>query len=75
MHSYEVEIKSLLGSKERADQVRGALKKADSACVLVSRNKQLNHYFEPSTRLGSGGRDLAKLAAVAAPKFPPEISG
>ncbi|MDP3965703.1 MAG: CYTH domain-containing protein [bacterium] len=45
MHSYEVEIKSLLGSKERADEVRAAMKKADTACALTSRNKQLNHYF------------------------------
>ena len=45
MHSYEVEIKSLLGSKERADQVRSAMQKADPASTLTSRNKQLNHYF------------------------------
>ena len=75
MHSYEVEIKSLLGSKERADEVREAMKRADPTCVLTSRNKQLNHYFEPSTGLGSGGGDLAKFAGIVAPKFPPEISG
>jgi adenylate cyclase class IV len=46
MHSFEVEIKSLLGSKERAEDVRTAMKKADPACALTSRNKQLNHYFE-----------------------------
>jgi len=83
MHSYEVEIKSLLGSKERADEVRAAMQKADSTCVLTSRNKQLNHYFEPSIsfdsaqdkRRGLKGGDLAKLAGIVAPKFPPEISG
>ncbi|MDO8552768.1 MAG: CYTH domain-containing protein [bacterium] len=67
MHSYEVEVKSLLGDKERADQVREALKKANSGCTLTSRNKQLNHYFE------SG--DLEKLVEITAPKFPAEISG
>ena len=67
MHSYEVEIKSLLGSKERADEVRAAMQKADPTCVLTSRNKQLNHYFADG--------NLAKLVEIIAPKFPPEISG
>ncbi|MDO8561769.1 MAG: CYTH domain-containing protein [bacterium] len=67
MHSYEVEIKSLLGSKERADEVRAAMQRADIACVLTSRNKQLNHYFE--------GGSLAKIVEILAPKFPTEISG
>ncbi len=48
-HTYEVEIKSLLGTPERADQLRAALKKADPAAALTSRNKQLNHYFEGAT--------------------------
>ncbi|MDO8522260.1 MAG: CYTH domain-containing protein [bacterium] len=67
MHSYEVEIKSLLGSKERADQVRDAMQKADATCALTSRNKQLNHYFT--------GGNLANLVEIVAPKFPAEISG
>lgn len=46
MQSYEVEVKSLLGSPERADEIRRAMKRADSTCALTSRNKQLNHYFE-----------------------------
>ncbi|OGG60536.1 hypothetical protein A3C86_01645 [Candidatus Kaiserbacteria bacterium RIFCSPHIGHO2_02_FULL_49_16] len=45
MHSYEVEVKTLLGSKERAEEVRGAMRKADASCTFVSKNKQLNHYF------------------------------
>jgi adenylate cyclase class IV len=49
MQSYEVEIKSLLGSPERAEEVRAAMQKADPNCKLESRNKQLNHYFEGST--------------------------
>ena len=59
MQSYEVEIKSLLGSVERADAVRKALISLDPSCKLESRNKQLNHYFEGST--------LAELAKVIAP--------
>lgn len=61
MHSYEVEIKSLLGSKERAEQVRAAMQKADPACVLTSRNKQLNHYFD-------GGR-LESLEQTVSPNI------
>ncbi len=67
MQSYEVEVKALLGSAERAEEVRNALKEADPTCTLHSRNKQLNHYFE--------GGDISKLVEVAAPKFPLEISG
>ncbi|MEK7601371.1 MAG: CYTH domain-containing protein [Patescibacteria group bacterium] len=67
MQKYEVEVKSLLGSSERADQLRTALKAADPKCALVSKNKQLNHYFEPSTTLGSGGGALQQLAPVLAP--------
>ncbi len=49
MQTYEVEIKSLLGSAERADEVRAAMKDADAACNLLTKNKQLNHYFERGT--------------------------
>lgn len=49
MQTYEVEIKSLLGSSERADEVRAALKEADPSCSLLSKNKQLNHYFKNGT--------------------------
>ena len=59
MQSYEVEVKALLGSSERADELRKKMQAADSDCVLESRNKQLNHYF-------SGGT-LTKLAEVVAP--------
>jgi adenylate cyclase class IV len=67
MQSYEVEVKALLGSAERAEQLRDAMKKLDPDCVVESKNKQLNHYFEPSTTLGSGGGTLAELAKVMAP--------
>ena len=45
MQSFEVEIKSLLGSEERAGTLREQMKRLDPACKLVERNSQLNHYF------------------------------
>ena len=59
MQTYEVEIKALLGSRERAEEVRKALQKTDPSCTLSSRNKQLNHYFEGGTLA-----NLAKVVAV-----------
>lgn len=59
MQSYEVEVKSLLGSPERAEEVRQAMKKADSSCKLLSKNQQLNHYFEYGT--------IEKLAEIVSP--------
>jgi len=64
MHSYEVEVKALLGSPEKAQAVRSALKRIDPYCELVDRNRQLNHYFEGLP--GQGGT-LEKLAEVMAP--------
>src|SRR3989344_8339520 len=49
MQSYEVEIKALLGSVERAEALRDALKAVDPECAIASHNKQLNHYFEGGT--------------------------
>lgn len=45
MHSYEVEVKSLLGSEENAEMLRTKMQEIDSATHLTSKNKQLNHYF------------------------------
>lgn len=59
MQSYEVEIKSLLGSSEKADELRAAMKKVDPSTELQSKNKQLNHYFEGGT--------LKQLSEVVAP--------
>jgi hypothetical protein len=61
-HSYEVEVKSLLGTPERAQTIRKALKKIDTKIKLLSRNKQLNHYFVDG--------DLKKLARNAAEYWP-----
>lgn len=41
--TYEIEIKSLLGSKERAESLRQEVEKRGGR--LVGSNKQLNHYF------------------------------
>lgn len=41
--TFEIEIKSLLGSKENADSLR---KKLQEKGTFVENNKQLNHYFE-----------------------------
>lgn len=49
MQNFEVEIKALLGSAERAAQVRAALRKADPHSGLHSKSAQLNHYFEPDS--------------------------
>lgn len=59
MQSYEVEVKALLGSEERAEEVRRAMKASDASCKLLSKNKQLNHYFE--------GKTLETLVENAAP--------
>ena len=42
---YEIEIKSLLGGKDEAEELKKRLSEVDPATKLVSRSKQLNHYF------------------------------
>lgn len=59
MQTYEVEVKALLGSPERAEDVRRRMKRNDPACQMQTKNKQLNHYFESGS--------LEKLAEVMAP--------
>lgn len=44
-HLVEVEIKSLLGSKENADALLARLREYDADVHSVGSNKQLNHYF------------------------------
>lgn len=44
--NYEVEIKSLLGDPTRAERMREGMKYIDASCTLISKNRQLNHYFE-----------------------------
>ncbi len=44
-HSYEIEIKSLLGGKENADTLISRMKEKDKGLLEVGSHKQLNHYF------------------------------
>lgn len=53
MSHFEIEVKSLLGEKERAEALKRKMQELDPACARVSQNKQLNHYFE--------GGDLKEL--------------
>lgn len=52
---YEIEIKTLLGSKEKSDELLAEVIRRDPATKLVSEQKQLNHYYH--------GGNLAGLAA------------
>ena len=55
-HSYEIEIKSLLGGKDKADELWRKMKAADPHFQEIGSHKQLNHYFVP-TPSGSGRVD------------------
>ncbi len=44
-HSYEIEIKSLLGGREKADQLLKKMKALDPNLQVLGSHKQLNHYF------------------------------
>lgn len=46
MAHFEIEVKSLLGEKERAEALKRKMRELDPACKCISQNKQLNHYFE-----------------------------
>jgi adenylate cyclase class IV len=52
MAQYEIEIKSLLGDKAKADQLLTRMREADPTTHLVSENTQLNHYFVGDTAAG-----------------------
>lgn len=64
MQSYEVEVKSLLGSEANAAALRAKMQHIDPSVKLVSKNKQLNHYFL--------GGDLVSLAKAATPHLSSE---
>jgi adenylate cyclase class IV len=64
MAHYEIEIKSLLGTKERADEVKERMKTLDGETALTSSNSQLNHYFE--------GGNIQDLYMATANLFTPE---
>ena len=46
MARYEVEIKSLLGTPEKAEILRERMKELDPSCACTRSYTQLNHYFE-----------------------------
>ncbi len=54
-HSYEIEIKSLLGNKDAADNLKQKMKAVDSEFIEHGSHKQLNHYF-----VGGNLKDLAE---------------
>ncbi len=63
--SYEIEIKSLLGTKEIADALRARLLENYPQVKLSSQSKQLNHYFT--------GGNLHRLAeSITPPLLTPE---
>jgi len=43
---YEIEIKSLLGSRENAERLQAKMKEIDPALQNIGTHRQLNHYFE-----------------------------
>ncbi len=61
MHAYEIEIKSLLGSTEKAQDIRNKMRVLDPNTTLTKENKQLNHYFING--------DMAKLCEYVLPLF------
>jgi len=61
-HSYEVEIKSLLGSKGSADKLKDNLMQKYPTTKLISKGKQLNHYFNTP-------KDLGKLIETLTPSI------
>lgn len=45
MANYEIEIKSLIGNKGKADALVAKMRQSDPAFVVLGSHKQLNHYF------------------------------
>ena len=61
-HNFEIEIKSLLGGKEKAEELKRKMKAADSKFVEIGSHKQLNHYFIDGDlhRLYENTRDIVE---------------
>lgn len=45
MAHFEIEIKSLLGTKDAADELVKQMRKLDGSLEIIGRSTQLNHYF------------------------------
>lgn len=61
MHTYEIEIKSLLGSADAAHALRAKLSEVDPTHERTGTNTQLNHYFT--------GGDIERLYEEVADLF------
>ena len=73
MKSYEVEIKSLLGSAENADKLRQSLKDAYADAKLIAEEKQLNHYFNTPADFGALAENLQSVIPGEKKSFLTEI--
>lgn len=65
MTAYEIEIKSLLGTKENAEQLKAKLEAYPLPFSFVSENRQLNHYFT--------GGEVLRLVETVLPYLPTNI--
>lgn len=72
---FEIEIKSLLGSKERAEELKRRLVQMFPALKTLPSHKQLNHYFNSPTDLSVfekavtpllGSAERGKLSSIIA---------
>jgi len=63
MPSFEIEIKSLLGSKDKADELIHKMQANDPAFVVLGSHEQLNHYF-------TGGEITAIRSRIAVLQIP-----
>lgn len=52
MSLYEIEIKSLLGNREKAEDLKKKIEEHPLSFSLASKNKQINHYFDFTGELG-----------------------
>ncbi len=59
--TYEVEIKTLLGTKENAEKLKEALLNKYPETKLIAQGKQLNHYFNTPADLAPLTQNAAKL--------------
>ncbi|MDP3996688.1 MAG: hypothetical protein Q8P86_03285 [bacterium] len=76
---YEIEIKSLLGSKERAEEAKKKLAEKDKSLTKKGEHKQLNHYFNVPSQAAqgiaaatnaahaNGGKILSKVCEIIGP--------
>jgi adenylate cyclase class IV len=67
-HTYEVEIKTLLGTKENAEKLKKELQKKFPGTKLVAQGKQLNHYFNTPADLKELSHHIAPLVSSSQQK-------